>query len=130
MNPMDFYFEGLEPDVYLATLFELAHSDGLHDLERVMLEERAAVLGVDLSNLPDVPEDLSGMPWATRVLVYRDAIVLAYADGEKSVEETTHLEMLRQKLAISETRASEIEQWVGDQSDLLDRFAALLSAES
>lgn len=127
---MNTYFEGLEPDIYLAALLELARADGLHDLERAMLGERAAALKVDLNSLPDVPEDLSNVPWATRVLVYRDAVMLAYADGEKSDEETEHLDMLRVKLAISSARADEIEQWILDQSSLLDRFAALLSAEA
>ena len=71
----------------VATLSSVAHSDGLHPDEREMLEQHASRFGVDLDALPEVPEDLSNLPWVTRILVYRDAYILALADGSLSSEE-------------------------------------------
>ncbi len=59
--------EGLSPALYVATLSEIAHADGLHPAERELIEQHAEHFGVDLDNLPAVPHDLSSLPRATRV---------------------------------------------------------------
>ena len=91
MNILDNPIEGFAPELYIATLSKLAHVDGLHDSEQEILDQHAARFGIDLANLPDMPEDLTELPWATRVLVYRDAVMLAIADEETSDEERRYL---------------------------------------
>ena len=82
MNLLDSPFDNFSPGLYLATLSNLAHSDGIHSDEQELLDYHAKRFGVDLSNLPDVPHDLTELPWATRVLVYRDAFMLSLADDD------------------------------------------------
>ena len=94
MNPLSNPLDGLSPDLYVATLSKIAHANGLHPAERELLDHHAAHFGVDLDNLPVVPDDLSALPWATRVLVYRDAVTLALVDDEMSAEERQYLDDL------------------------------------
>ena len=91
MNPLQNPLDGFSPELYIAALSMVAHSDGLHSTERDILEQQAAHFGVDLGNLPDVPDDLSKLPWATRILVYRDAFMLTLADDYSSVKEQQYL---------------------------------------
>ena len=103
-NPLD----GLSPALYVATLSEIAHADGLHPAERELLEHHAAHFGVDLDDLPAVPRDLSALPWATRVLVFRDAVTLAQVDG-MSAEEERYLDVLAERMALpAETAGSDL----------------------
>ena len=88
MDPLSNPLDGLSPELYVATLSKIAHADGLHPAERELLDHHAAHFGVDLDNLPVVPDDLSALPWATRVLVYRDAVTLALIDDEMSAGRT------------------------------------------
>ena len=75
------------PELYVAILSEIAHSDGLDAQEQAILAQYAARFEVDLDALPNVPGELSGVSWSTRVLVYRDACMLASADGVVSPAE-------------------------------------------
>ena len=54
--------EGFSPELYVATLSKVAHSDGIHPDEQEMLEQHASRFGVNLDVLPDLPEDLSDLP--------------------------------------------------------------------
>ena len=58
MDPLRNPLDGLSPALYVATLSEIAHADGLHPAERELLEHHAAHFGVDLEDLPAVPRDL------------------------------------------------------------------------
>ncbi|MCZ0951055.1 MAG: hypothetical protein OXJ56_00605 [Rhodospirillaceae bacterium] len=118
--------EGFSPELYVATLFKVAHSDGLHPDEQEMLEQHATRLGVDLDALPDLPEDLSDLPWATRILVYRDAYMLALADGSFSSEEEEHLAELAARLKLSREKVDSVQIWVRDYEELLERFDGVL----
>ena len=100
MNPLSNPLDGLSPDLYVATLSKIAHADGLHPAERELLDHHAAHFGVDLDNLPVVPDDLSALPWVTRVLVYRDAVTLALVDDEMSAEERQYLDDLAGRMAL------------------------------
>ena len=122
-NPLD----GLSPALYVATLVEIAHEDGLHPAERELLEHHAAHFGVDLDDLPAVPRDLSALPWATRVLVFRDAVTLAQVDG-MSAEEERYLDALAERMALPAETAGAISTWVHDYEALLERLDALISA--
>ena len=44
--------EGFSPEMYVAALAEVAHSDGLHATEMAILEEHAKRFGIDLDRLP------------------------------------------------------------------------------
>ena len=121
--------EGFSPELYVAALSKVAHSDGLHPDEQEMLEQHASRFGVDLGVLPDLPEDLSGLPWATRILVYRDAYMLALADGSVSSEEEEHLVELAGSLKLSREKIDSIHVWVHDYEELLERFDGLLVEE-
>ena len=128
MDPLHRTLDGFSPKLYVATLSRVAHSDGLHPDEQEMLEQHASRLGVDLDVLPDVPEDLSKLPWATRILVYRDAYMLALADGSVSSEEEEHLAELATRLNLSREKIDSIRVWVRDYEELLERFDGILGA--
>lgn len=120
--------EGFSPELYIATLSKVAHSDGLHPDEQEMLEQHAARLGVDLSELPHVPDDLSDLPWATRILVYRDAYMLALADGAFSEAEEEHLSELARRMKLSPGKADSIRVWVHHYEELLKGLEKILEA--
>ena len=121
--------EGFSPELYVATLSRVAHSDGLHPDEQEMLEHHASRLDVDLDALPNVPEDLSDLPWATRVLVYRDAYMLALADDSFSSAEEEYLAELAARLNLSQEKTDSIRVWVRDYEELLERFDGILGTE-
>ena len=100
--------------------------DGLHPAERELLDQHAAHFGVDLENLPTVPRDLSALPWATRVLVYRDAVTLALVD-EMSAEEERHLVDLAERNRLPAETVAAVSAWVADYEALLERLDALIS---
>ena len=127
MDPLRDPLDGLSPSLYVATLSEIAHVDGLHPAEQDLLDQHAAHFGVDLDNLPEVPRDLSALPWATRVLVYRDAVTLALAD-EMSAEEKQYLRDLAERMGLPTETVEAVFTWVGDYEALLDRLDALISA--
>ena len=127
MNPLSNPLDGLSPDLYVATLSKIAHADGLHPAERELLDHHAAHFGVDLDNLPVVPDDLSALPWVTRVLVYRDAVTLALVDDEMSAEERQYLDDLAGRMALPMATAEAISSWVRDYATLLERLDKLIS---
>ncbi len=127
MDPLRDPLNGLSPSLYVATLSEFAHADGLHPAVRELLDQYAAHFGVDLDNLPAVPRDLSALPWATRVLVYRDAVTLALAD-EMSAEEERYLRDLAERMGLPAETVAAVSAWVGDYAALLQRLDALISA--
>jgi len=129
MNFLPGLLEGFSPDLYLATLAKVAHSDGLHPDEEAILQQQAITFGVNLSSLPEVPQNLATLPWATRVLVYRDALMLAYADGELSDREQAYLVSLADDLKLKETTTNEIREWVDEYSSLLNRLERLIATE-
>ncbi|MCY4212493.1 MAG: hypothetical protein OXF68_02585 [Gammaproteobacteria bacterium] len=118
--------EGFSPELYLAALSRVAHSDGLHPDEQEMLDQHACRLGIDLDDLPELPRDLSDLPWATRILVYRDAYMLALADGLFSPEEEKYLAELAGRLKLSQEKVGSIQRWVRDCEGLLERFDEIL----
>ena len=126
MDPLRDPLDGLSPSLYVATLSEIAHVDGLHPAERELLDQHAAHFGVDLDNLPEVPRDLSALPWATRVLVYRDAVTLALADG-MSPEEERYLSDLAERMGLPAETVAAVVTWVGDYEALLDRLDAVIT---
>ena len=126
MDPLRDPLDGLSPSLYVATLSEIAHVDGLHPAERELLDQHAAHFGVDLDNLPTVPRDLSALPWATRVLVYRDAVTLALAD-EMSAEEERYLSDLADRMGLPAETVAAVFAWVSEYEALLDRLDALIT---
>ncbi|MCY3934046.1 MAG: hypothetical protein OXH70_20260 [Acidobacteria bacterium] len=126
MDPLRDPLDGLSPSLYVATLAEIAHSDGLNPAERDLLDQHAARFGVDLGDLPEVPRDLPTLPWATRVLVYRDAVTLTLADEKVSPEEERHLADLAERMRLSAEAVEAVFAWVGDYEALLDRLDALI----
>ena len=127
MDPLSNPLDGLSPELYVATLSKIAHADGLHPAERELLDHHAAHFGVDLDNLPVVPDDLSALPWATRVLVYRDAVTLALIDDEMSAEERQYLDDLAGRMALPAATVEAISSWVRDYETLLERLDKLIS---
>ena len=131
MNPLQTKtLEGFSPELYLATLSEVAHSDGLHPDEKDLLQQQAVSFGVDLDDLPEVPADLSNLPWVTKILVYRDALLLAFEDDHVSAEEQEYLDSLRKRLDVSSDTAESISAWVREYDSLLSRMDAILSMSS
>lgn len=126
MDPLRNPLDGLSSSLYVATLSEIVHVDGLHPAERELLEQHAAHFDVDLDNLPAVPRDLSTLPWGTRVLVYRDAVTLALADG-MSAEEERYLGDLGERMRLPAETVTAIANWVGDYEALLNRLDALIN---
>ena len=126
MNVLDSPLEGFSPELYLSTLSRLAHSDGIHSDEQEILDHHAERLGIDLDNLPDVPDDLPDLPWATRVLVYRDAVMLALADENTSEVEQQYLSALAERMQLPPEVVVSISDWVQEYGELLERLDALL----
>lgn len=126
MKFMDNPFDDFAPELYVATLSSVAHSDGLHPAEQEILERQASQFGVDLDSLPEVPEDLSVLPWTTRILVYRDAYMLALADGSASAAEEQYLSELAKSMILPTETTETIRGWVRDYGNLLERFEELL----
>ena len=63
MDPLHDPLEGLSPPLYLATLAEVAHVDGLRPgPSKTSWNGTAEYFGVDLNDLPKVPGDLSTLP--------------------------------------------------------------------
>ena len=69
---------------------------------------------------------LRELPWATRVLVYRDAIMLCLADEHKSSEEQDHLADLAERMKLPTETTDSISTWANDYGVLLERFEALI----
>ena len=126
MDPLHDPLDGLSPSLYVAALSEVAHADGLTPAEQELLGQHAARFGLDLDGLPAVPRDLSTLPWATRVLVYRDAVTLALVDG-LSAEEERHLLDLANRMGLPTETVVAISAWVMDYEALLDRLDALIN---
>ena len=123
------FLDGFSPDLYIAILSEVAHSDGLEPEEKTMLDEYASRLGFEIgADMPDVPRDLSSVPWATRIIVYRDAYMIALADGQISPEEDAHLIDLAQRMKLPNDKAGAIRTWTHDYQQLLGRLDDLLEA--
>ena len=127
MNILDNPIEGFSPELYIATLSKLAHADGIHDSEQEILDHHAERFGISLSNLPDVPEDLTELPWATRVLVYRDAVMLAIADEETSDEERQYLAELTKRMQLPADTVDALTAWVREYGALVERLDAIVA---
>ena len=76
-----------------------------------------------------MPDDLSEISWPTRVLIYRDAFLLALADGTSSPIEEDRLGELATKLRLPARTTETLRGWVLDYGDLLERLHDLLEAE-
>ena len=127
MNPFQAALDGFSPSLYLATLTEVAKSDGLQAVEIELLGQHAQNFGLDLDSLPQVPADLRDVPWSTRVLVYRDALTLALADSEDlTTQEVAALGVLAERMGLPAATAAALKQWVVDHAGLLDRLSGLL----
>ncbi len=126
IHSLDFV-DGFSPELYVAILSEVAHSDGLDAQEQAILAQYAARFDVDLTALPNIPEELSGVSWSTRVLVYRDACMLASADEVVSPAEEAHLASLAGRLALPPGVTESVRTWVRDYANLLERLDELLS---
>ena len=114
------------PEHYVAILSQVAHSDGLDAEEQAILEQYASRFDVDLNALPDVPVDLSTISWSTRILVYRDACMLALADGSVSSVEEAHLADLASRMLLPQGVTESVRLWVRDYGNLLERLDDLL----
>lgn len=117
------------PELYVAILSDIAHSDGIDPEEQAILERYASQFGVDLDDLPRIPTDLSEVSWPTRVLLYRDAFMLALADGTFSSMEEDRLAELAMKMRLPDGATAAIRAWAEDYGNLLDRFHDLLATE-
>lgn len=126
MNLLDHSLDGFSPELYIATLSKLAHSDGIHNDEQELLDHHAQRFGIDIDNLPDVPQNLTELPWATRVLVYRDAIMLSLADDDTSDEERRYLVDLAERMGLPAETTNSISVWVQDYGELIERLDTLV----
>ena len=126
MDLLDNTLDGFSPELYIATLTQLAHADGIHSDEQDVLDQHAERFGIDLGNLPDVPNDLTELPWATRILVYRDAFMLSIADETTSNEERLYLFDLAERMKLPAETVDSITLWVQDYGTLLEQLEALV----
>ena len=69
---------------------------------------------------------LTDLPWATRVLVYRDAVMLSLAGEHTSSEEQEYLVNLAERMKLPTETADSISAWANDYGALLERFDALI----
>ena len=122
MNILDSPRDGFSPELYLATLTKVAHSDGLQEI----LDQHTERFGINLGNLPDVPEDLTELPWATRVLVYREAVMLAIANGVTSDEERQYLPDLASRMRLPAETIDSISLCVQGYGKLLEQMDEIL----
>ena len=114
---------------YVAILSDIAHSDGIDPEEQEILERYADQLGVDLDKLPSVPEDMSDISWATRILIYRDVFMLALADKTLSSAEKERLATLAEKMGLQSTTTDSVQKWTREYKALLEQLGDLLESE-
>lgn len=114
---------------YLAILSDIARADGIDPEEQAILERYASQFDVDLDSLPNVLTDLSEVSWSTRVLIYRDAFMLAMADGTSSPMEKEQLAELAMRLRLPDSTTEAIRRWVRDYGALLERLHDLMDVE-
>ena len=129
MDPLGNPLDGFSPELYIATLSELAHSDGLHPKEKDLLDHQAERFDIDLAALADLPEGLTELPWATRVPIYRDAVMLALADEHVSIEEREYLSDLAERMKIPAPTADSISVWAEDYGALPEQLEALIGEQ-
>ena len=122
-------FDEFSPEQYVAILADIAHSDGIDPEEQAILDRYASQFGVDLDSLPSIPSDLSGISWSTRVLIYRDAFMLALADGTSSSIEEDRLAELATRMGLPDGTIETVRAWVRDYGALLEEFHNLLAAK-
>ena len=123
------FLDQFSPEYYVAILADIAHSDGIDPEEQAILEQYASQFDVDLDALPRVPEDLSDVSWATRILIYRDAFMLALADGTSSSIEEQRLAELAERMELPEGTTDSVQRWVRDYGALFERLHDLLGGE-
>ncbi len=78
------------------------------------------------TSFPKSPATCAALPWATRVLVYRDAVTLALAD-EMSAEEERYLSDLADRMGLPAETVAAVFAWVSEYEALLDRLDALIT---
>lgn len=66
------------------------------------------------------------LPWATRVLVYRDAIVLSLADDDTSDQERQYLADLAEGMGLPAEATDSVSVWVQDYGELIERLDILV----
>lgn len=120
------YFTENDKRAYINALVAISLSDGvIHDEEKEYLDMQAAILGIDKSVYEPYKSDLSilndSLSKTVRLAIVRDCIVLANADRDYVEEERKKVFEVARLLNISESQVEEIETWVNDLFEVIDR---------
>lgn len=111
-------FDKVDLLTYLSTLASLAHSDGdLHEKEVEFIYIQAEIANISPEEVFDSHQDISdgqliSLPPSLKKILIRDALVLAYIDGDVSKDEREMLRTISKKLEIDDENVNAIENWL------------------
>jgi tellurite resistance protein len=131
MLTIDEHIKDLEKDTYIKALVAVAKIDGLLAEEKDFVNFQAGLIGVDTSvywgeelEIDDI--DFETVSNTTKKLILRDAIVIAYIDGEYSIDEIEMISVLANKMKQPKELVDEIESWLLDYWVVLKKGNELL----
>lgn len=117
---------------YLMTLASLAHCDGLHEKEIEFINIQSEIAGVpheeiwsEQTTISDL--DLRCLPALLKKLLIRDALALAYIDGEVSLEERNHMDEMTAVLGLTKDDSEIIENWLKSYWKILEQGKEIFS---
>lgn len=117
---------------YLTVLKSVAEKDGVvSENEKIFLETNSKVLEIDLASLPaekDIDESIiASMSSLTKKIIIRDAIVMAYQDGDFSEEERIHILSFANKFGIDQSFVGLIDTWLKKYWEVISEGVDLVS---
>lgn len=117
-----------ERDEYIRALVIIVNADGkVLDKEKEFIERRCEVLDVkitDLWNKQTQLQDLSSLKdisQSAKMSIIYDCITLGYIDNDYESREKKFVFEIAKYLEISESKVNDIERWVKDYKELLNR---------
>lgn len=112
-------FDAAAGKTYLQALVACAHADGrLQDVERLFINQRAAVLGLDVQSAIDQPEghmaslDARHLSQRQRLVIVRDCFLLINADHVQTFEEFGVVFSIAERLDVPAHHVSMLEKWL------------------
>nr|WP_321258924.1 hypothetical protein [uncultured Pseudodesulfovibrio sp.] len=118
-----------EAKAYLSYLLKIAEADGhIDDKEREYIALQAEIWGVATEDLDQpVPQDhLKNISYAAKMSLLRDSITLAHIDGDYADSERQRIEDLAAFISIPTTKLKELEDWLQDYWQVLERGQLLM----
>jgi len=122
-----------DKDEYIKALIMIAKADGkVTDEERDFIESRGKLLDIDttmlwsgINHLDDLNKIKSASHLIKMTIIY-DCITLGYIDSEFGKSERIQVYKIASYLGLSNSVVDDIENWLKDYKNVLDRGQALM----